>query len=259
MVVRSSLHRTKYSRGRPNASQPDTWRALPPELLVERIVPYDAAAHDLRGRVTALVAGVEGLGRFRDAARPRLEDFAMSEDAWHHKDKQAGLTDAVLADAAFLAAFERFVVGWALPHVKSRLAAADAAYAAPTTFYYQRPPTLRLQPGPSERFVACHDDARYGHQPGELNFWLPLTDVAETRTTLEAESAPGRGDFHALAPRPGEVAVFHGTLCRHRVPPNPSACTRASLDFRVGVEGCFDPAWVLRGTLDDHHRSSVVL
>ena len=146
-----------------------------------------------------------------------------------------------------------------MPYVKARLASSDGAYLEPTTFWYQRPPTLRLQPGPSERFVACHDDAKYGHQAGELNFWLPLTDYAETRTTLWAESEPGRGDFHPLAPQVGQVAVFYGSFCRHKVPPNPSAHTRASLDFRVGVEGCFDPRWVLRGTLDDHHRREIVL
>ena len=55
------------------------------------------------------------------------------------------------------------------------------------------------------------------------------------------------------------ATVFHGTLCRHYVPPNASTKTRVSLDFRIGVEGCFDPRWVLRGTLDDHHRREIVL
>ena len=44
-------------------------------------------------------------------------------------------------------------------------------------FYYQFPPTLRLQPGPSSRIGGrAHCDANYGHQDGEVNFWLPLTD-----------------------------------------------------------------------------------
>ena len=44
-------------------------------------------------------------------------------------------------------------------------------------FYYQFPPTLRLQPGPSSRIGGrAHCDADYGHQDGEVNFWLPLTD-----------------------------------------------------------------------------------
>jgi len=259
MVVRSSLHRTKYSRTRPNAAKPVTTRELPDALRRETLWPYDAERHDLRGGITRLLGTLPALGAFRDPAAPRLEDFAMAADAWASDAHQAALTAAVLDDAAFLAAFEAFVAEAVLPMVKARLVAEDAAYAAPTTFYFQRPPTLRLQPGPSERYVACHDDAKYGHQAGELNFWVPLTAYAETRTTLWAESAPGAGDFHPLEPAVGEAAVFHGSLCRHKVPPNPSACTRVSLDFRVGVAGCFDPDWVLRGTKDDHHRRAVVL
>ena len=64
---------------------------------------------------------------------------------------------------------------------------------------------------------------------------------AGSRTTLWAESTAGAGDYHPLEVEPGQIAVFHGSLCRHHVPANPTRCTRASLDFRVGVEGCFDP------------------
>ena len=92
-----------------------------------------------------------------------------------------------------------------------------------------------------------------------MNFWLPLTSLAETRTTLWVESAPGADDFKPLEADLGRCGVFHGTLCRHYVPPNASSKTRVSLDFRIGVEGCFDPLWVLRGTLDDHHRREIVL
>ena len=104
-----------------------------------------------------------------------------------------------------------------------------------------------------------HHDAEYGHQPGELNFWMPLTDPAQTGVTLWVESAGGAGDFHPLRVGVGEIASFHGSACRHYVPPNESECTRASLDFRVGVEGYFDPGWSLKGTKEDHTRRSVVL
>ena len=43
------------------------------------------------------------------------------------------------------------------------------------------------------------------------------------------------------------------------MPANPTAATRMSLDFRVGVEGDFDPAWTMRGTKADHNRREVVL
>lgn len=259
MVVRSSLHRTKYSRTRPNAAKPVTSRELPDALREETLWAYDSVTHDLRRLITDLVGGVPSLGSFRDAANPLLENFTMDPEAWDDPAKQEALTDAVLDDEAFLSAYELFVEEDVLPYIKARLVAADPAYDEPTTFFFQRPPTLRLQPGPSERYVACHDDARYGHQAGELNLWLPLTDYALTETTLWAESTPGAGDFRPLEAKPGEAAVFWGSKCKHKVPPNPTSRTRVSLDFRIGVGGCFDPDWVLRGTKDDHARRSIVL
>ena len=114
---------------------------------------------------------------------------------------------------------------------------------------------LTTPAGPSSDRIAH----RYGHQVGEVNLWLPLTSFADTRTTLWVESGPGADDFHPLAADLGRCGVFHGTLCRHYVPPNESSFTRASLDFRIGVDGCFDPTWVLRGTVDDHNRRRIVL
>ena len=35
---------------------------------------------------------------------------------------------------------------------------------------------------------------------------------------------------------------------------NASRRTRVSLDFRVGVEGFFDPEWSMAGTKADHDR-----
>lgn len=170
------------------------------------------------------------------------------------------LTNLVASDEALLRAFDSFVAASVIPHLKGRLVAADAAEAdKPLTFHVQRPPTLRLQPGPSTFTVRPHRDAEYGHQPGELNFWLPLTDVARTRTTLWAESAPGAADDQPLDATLGEAVAFFGTGCRHHVPANPSDCTRVSLDFRVGVEGHFDPKWSMRGTRADHSRAQVTL
>lgn len=99
-----------------------------------------------------------------------------------------------------------------------------------------------------------HNDAEYGHQTGELNFWLPLTDYKLTRTALWAESSPGQGDFHPFAVQPGEAVLFFGTLCRHHAPANPTAYTRASLDFRVGLGRFYDHGWVVPGTTHDHGR-----
>ena len=140
-----------------------------------------------------------------------------------------------------------------------RLVDAGAPREVPTRFYYQYPPTLRLQPGPSERHVRPHCDSEYGHQPGELNFWMPLTDVALNRTTLWVEAAEGSGDFQPFQLTHGSIGTFHGSVLRHYVPANSSGFTRVSLDFRVGIEGHFDPAWQLRGTKEDHGRREATL
>ena len=57
MVVRSSLHRTKYARGRPTARKPDVERELPLALRAEEILAYDPA-YNLAPLVAELVARV---------------------------------------------------------------------------------------------------------------------------------------------------------------------------------------------------------
>ena len=57
----------------------------------------------------------------------------------------------------------------------------------------------------------------------------------------------------------GEIATFHGTLCRHHVPPNTSSHTRVTLDFRVGMAPYFDPSWWLSGAKAQHTRREVTL
>lgn len=189
-----------------------------------------------------------------DAPRYHIEEFKLDDDAWQSVEKQHLLTRTLVEDEEFLGVFDRLVKEVVLPYYKRRLVAEDSFYERKTKFFYQRPPTLRLQPGPSDRFVRQHSDAVYGHQNGELNFWMPLSPYNRTRTTLWVESAAGAGDFHPLDVDHGEIAAFHGTFCRHYVPANSTRFTRVSLDFRVGVEGCFDPVWVLRGTKSDHTR-----
>lgn len=110
-----------------------------------------------------------------------------------------------------------------------------------------------------QALVRAHNDAEYGHQNGELNYWLPLTCRSTTCVDLWCESKSGAGDFHPLKVEFGEVASFHGSSCWHYVNANHSVQSRVSLDFRVGVEGYFDPHWQMIGTTDDHSRRSVTV
>ena len=144
-----------------------------------------------------------------------------------------------------------------LPNLKERLLAVGAVTDAPVTFYYQCPPTLRLQPGPAWAQVKTHNDAEYGHQNGELNFWLPLTDRTRTGVDLWCESSFNADDYHPIPAQVGDIISFHGSSCRHYVNTNSTESTRVSFDFRVGVQGFFDPTWEMQGTNDDHSRRSV--
>ena len=102
-----------------------------------------------------------------------------------------------------------------------------------------------------------HADAAYGHQDGEVNWWMPLTDIDET-STLWAESRPGAGDWYPFFPlRPGEAWRFPGTNCRHLTKANISGRTRVSIDFRVSVASCYDAEWSKEGDRARHEMRAV--
>lgn len=230
-------------------------------VAVEALKGNNGTCEEAQAHLADLVAADEGQGGSAEVG----EGGNLGRDCVR-LDQGGGGGGGGAGSAGLLPMFDRLVTGVILPHLKRRLAACgaldpkggdkgDGAFR----FWYQRPPTLRLQPGPSSRYVRPHCDAEYGHQDGELNFWMPLTDVGETQTTLWVESAPDEGDYAPLAVNFGQVALFHGSSRRHHVPANPTMATRMSLDFRIGVEGYFDPAWTMRGTKADHNRREVVL
>ena len=105
--------------------------------------------------------------------------------------------------------------------------------------------------------VRPHNDVEYGHQNGELNMWVPLTDRVLTGVDLWSETSFGEGDYHPIIANVGEAISWHGSSRKHYVNPNSSVNTRVSLDFRIGVEGYFDPLWEMQGTTDDHSRKKV--
>ena len=190
--------------------------------------------------------------------RQRLEAFQPVRGAFTSFHVKQRLYQAAGRDARLLRAYDRLVQEVVLPHLKDALQrAGDEHGGSPCSFWVQRPPSIRLQPPDPAVHGRLHSDDEYGHQPGECNFWMPLTALDATQTSLCVESEPGRRDFHPLQVTYGEIARFHGTLCRHHAPPNRSSCTRVSLDFRVGVGRFFDPHWQLRGAKAQHTRVEV--
>ncbi|KAL7566733.1 hypothetical protein ACA910_017785 [Epithemia clementina (nom. ined.)] len=285
-TLRSSAHRVKYApKNRKHDPQPRNSEGkltktlwLPPTLCKEAVFSYDGAQIDLVGAVRSLLTRCDPniVGRFRmsessgsgGSCMPALEDFVVpvpstwrSVNGGQCESAQKYLSDQVVQDEEFLSMFDRLVKEVVLPHLKKRLVSVEPAPDEPgsVTFYTQRPPTLRLQPGPAWATVKPHNDAEYGHQNGELNFWLPLTDSTKTGVDLWCESEYNVGDFHPISAKVHEIISFHGSSCRHYVNANTSHNTRVSLDFRVGVQGFFDPTWQMRGTTDDHGRLEVTL
>ena len=101
------------------------------------------------------------------------------------------------------------------------------------TIQYQRAPTLRVYTPSLTAMGKMHNDCNYNHQPSEINFWLPLTNVFGSNT-MWVESEENKGDFHPLTMKYGEYVRFYGNKCRHYTIPNDSSKTRVSLDFRAG-------------------------
>ncbi|KAJ3113002.1 hypothetical protein HK100_002135 [Physocladia obscura] len=165
-------------------------------------------------------------------------------------------------DRAYTNLIERVIA----PHIYNQLNATDRLHLTkPTntdrnrifTIRYQHPPSLRIHPAHTTLFKRTHRDLEYGHQPAEINFWLPLTTTKpDDSPTMEIEENQS-SDGLAFPYRPvrldlGQIQRFHGTLLHHRVPPNSSNFTRVSLDFRVAPVLCFDLGWKLPGLKIQH-------
>jgi hypothetical protein len=203
-TLRSSAHRVKHPSkkedlGGPRPTDRDGKETgttfLPKELCQESVLEYDLEEHDLANAVRNMLEQCDPnvVGSFdmndkrTDAAEPpRLESFRVqTASTWRTayggqcEAAQRYLSDQVARNDAFLAVFDRFVHGVVLPHVKRRLVDLGLASedSGSVKFFYQRPPTLRLQPGPAWARVKPHSDAEYGHQNGEL-----VRQLIHTRT-----------------------------------------------------------------------------
>ena len=225
------------------AAPPKVACALPSPLRREEVICFETLRHDLRAHVVGMLlrAGPD-IGRFTPRecgtkpAMPEalaLEDFVpRHSDVFRSFSARQSVAKAVASDAPFLSAYEVLVTDVVCTSLKRRLVALGAeSDSAAIDYWYQYPPTLRLQPGPSDEHGREHRDAEFGHQActlcarhsrrevlaaavsthaprqhlhasyptrygrmqdGECNFWLPLTEYSRTCTTLWVESQPGQ-------------------------------------------------------------------
>eukprot|EP00439_Symbiodinium_sp_Y106_P033489 s273_g4.t1 len=205
----------------------------------QETVQFDVCKYNLREQISSLLVDAD-VGHFPNEQKA-LEDFEAIPSIFRSFPARQRLCEVLTQASDFLAVYERLVLEVLVPWLRQRLekqvGTLGPNHGRSTACFGLFLVVLNAR---SEEFKRPHRDAEYGHQIGELNFWMPLTDYNMTQATLWVESSPGAEDFQPLAINHGSIAVFHGTLCRHKVPANTSPFTRVSLDFRIGVGDFFD-------------------
>jgi hypothetical protein len=89
-----------------------------------------------------------------------------------------------------------FIHEHVLPYIARRLGERSFAVQCHPSMRFNLPGSSALgaRAEDSDEMIGLHTDAEYGHQGGEMNFMLALTDVFGSNG-LFVESEPGRGDF----------------------------------------------------------------
>jgi hypothetical protein len=150
-------------------------------------------------------------------------------------------------EVSFQEIYHTFVREVVIPHIEAEApelllsAKGEGGDEAKTSseLIIQTSPCIRLQPPSAYRMTCPHKDSSYGHQPGQVNFWVPLTPCF-AENSLYAESAPGKKDFRPFDLRVGEMVRFYGNGCVHYTVPNRTEVTRVSMDFRVVPARIYD-------------------
>jgi hypothetical protein len=128
--------------------------------------------------------------------------------------------------------YQQFLQNWLLPQLEE------------DEYIVQKEPSFRIhlpnntavgkrddETEDNER-IGFHCDGDYNHPASEMNYMLTITGQSDTNSCY-VESEPGKGDFHPIAIRYGEVFRFYGNRCRHFNKKNVSNQTRISFDFRI--------------------------
>ncbi|GFE13813.1 hypothetical protein Sgleb_18600 [Streptomyces glebosus] len=91
--------------------------------------------------------------------------------------------------------------------------------------YIQRVPTFRVHLRNSLAVGEWHRDSDFGHDPAEVNYWVPLTR-AYGNNTLWIDREPVHAEY-------GDVIVFDGAGSWHGNVVNDTEISRVSMDFRT--------------------------
>lgn len=101
------------------------------------------------------------------------------------------------------------------------------------TVYVQRIPTFRVHLRHSLAVGTWHRDRDFGHDPRELNYWVPLTPAYGTNSVW----IEGR----EVVAEYGEAVVFDGANLEHGNKINDTAHSRVSIDFRTLPRAVYEP------------------
>ena len=169
-----------------------------------------------------------------------LESMGLCEDSGKYMDlstlhkwetsKDMLLYELTQRHALFQEAFDHFVRTICVPHMASLLPNMDQHGFK---IYYQSFPCIRIV-SPGDFSIGPHADVAYGHHPCSINYYIPLTPIADTYS-LFLESREGSEDWHPLISAEGRGELFHfpGAQNLHWTPTNTSDQTRVSLDVRL--------------------------
>jgi len=177
---------------------------------VPLVIQYDLVRHNFPGLVAGLL-GVEHLSTLHLSEAVKAAPPQSDQDTPIHHRFYAALDN-------FLPRFQRLIAELIAPLFNE-------------PFCFQRVPTFRVHLPDDVAVAEFHVDSDYYHQPGELNFWVPLTACWGTNS-IWIEIRPGGADFHPVSLVPGQIMVFDANSLRHGNLVNVTGHTRVSFDFR---------------------------
>lgn len=101
--------------------------------------------------------------------------------------------------------------------------------------YFQKKPSHRILFRDLEGVARFHKDSDYGHNPTEINYWVPQTMSFKSNSIWIANNAETREpeEHSPVQLEVGEYLKFDGANLSHGAMPNKTGKSRVSFDFRV--------------------------
>jgi len=130
--------------------------------------------------------------------------------------------------------YREFICEEVAPEIATIFESTSVGGARCTGVAFQANPSLRVVTPSIYAAGRRHRDSDYGHQPAQINYWLPLSRACGSNT-LHVEGLK-KNDMTMVTPLEGDFGMmhrFHGNDLFHFTLPNDTEHTRVSLDFRV--------------------------